>query len=468
LTDLRGKDPELAARFVEVRDLLDQPSDAPAPETLLPEVLASATSAPARRAQDRRYLAQEFTRLLDRIRAMDGFAAFAQPPATEDLLAEAGHGPVVTFNVSRFGSSALLMTTRQVTALSLPGLDSTAVIDHINAFYEALRGTSDLSPGAERIAAQAAIRDILAWLWDTAAEPVLRALGYHHAPSPGKDWPRVWWAPGGLMGLLPVHAAGHHTQSADPARRTVMDRVISSYTPTIGALAHARRHLITQHAEADQSLVVAMPTTPGLADQGKLPNVPAETAMLQTRLPHLYLLAEPGTAAGLSARQIPTKATVLSHLNGRAIAHFACHGYSDPSDPSRSRLLLHDHASDPLTVAALAPVDLDNARLAYLSACSTALTADTTLLDEAIHLASAFQLAGFPHVIGTLWQAHDELAIDIAESFYTALANDNGVLDTSRAADALHQAVREARDRYPITPSLWAAHIHAGAFRGEV
>ncbi len=463
LTDLRGKYPDLAARFVELRDLLDQTSDVASSAALLPEVSSSALGTPAHRASDRRHLAQEFTRLLDRIRALDGFATFAQPPATEDLLTEAGHGPVVMFNISRYGSDALLMTTSGVTALPLPGLDPATVIDHVNAFYEALHTTGDLNPGADRIGAQAAIRDILAWLWDTAADPVLRALGHHHTPAPRKDWPRVWWAPGGLMGLLPIHAAGYHTADADPAHRSVMERVISSYTPTIGALAHARRHLTARHAEADRSLIVAMPTTPGLPGQGRLPNVPAETAMLQTRLPHPHLLAEPGTTADLSAQQTPTKATVLAHLNSRAIAHFACHGYSDPSDPSRSQLLLHDHASDPLTVAALAPVALDRARLAYLSACSTALTADTTLLDEAIHLTSAFQLAGFPHVIGTLWQANDELAIDIAENFYTALASDNGVLDTSRATHALHQAVRKARDRYPITPSLWAAHIHAGA-----
>ena len=48
-----------------------------------------------------------------------------------------------------------------------------------------------------------------------------------------------------------------------------MDRVISSYTPTIGALAHAR----TAHAPAasgvtSRSLIVAMPTTPDLPGQG--------------------------------------------------------------------------------------------------------------------------------------------------------------------------------------------------------
>ena len=72
------------------------------------------------------------------------------------------------------------------------------------------------------------------------------------------------------------------------------------------------------------------------------------------------------------------------------IVHFACHGATNPSDPSQSLLLLQDHDSAPLTVASLAPVDLGQAQLAYLSACETALTFAPGLIDEAIHLTTAF------------------------------------------------------------------------------
>ena len=102
-------------------------------------------------------------------------------------------------------------------------------------------------------------------------------------------------------------------------------------------------------------------------------------------------------------------------------------------DPSRSRLLLHDHVRDPLTVAALASLDLDQARLAYLSACTTARMSGTRLLDEAIHLASAFQLAGFPRVIGTLWEIDDNTAIAIADTFYAGLPPDLMEPSTRRA-----------------------------------
>lgn len=135
------------------------------------------------------------------------------------------------------------------------------------------------------------------------------------------------------------------------------------------------------------------------------------------------LLTEPPADSDTPADQIPTKANVLEHLSGCAIAHFACHGYSDPADPSQSRLLLHDHRHDPLTVAALAPLTLDHVQLAYLSACGTARMTDGSVLDEAIHLASAFQLAGFPHVIGTLWEINDNAAVEIARYFYSSLSS---------------------------------------------
>jgi CHAT domain len=477
LTELRQHHPALAARFAELRDMLDQPA------TTAPLLAAGASDGaptdPLAPARDRRQLAGELATVLARIREQDGFATFGLPPHTRQLLEQATAGPVVLVNINSHRSDALLLTGGAVTSLPLPALTPAAVAGQIIAFRQALDTTTD--PGAspsDRTSAQGRIREILAWLWDTAAGPVLTALEYDSPPVPGRPWPRVWWAPGGLLSLLPVHAAGHHTHPADPAHRTVMDRVVSSYTPTVGALRYARQRASISAAlqERQRSLIVAMPTTPGLPGGGRLPNVPAETALLRTRLPHPRLLTEPEPGAGagaatgpvLAASDVPTRANVLAHLPGCGIAHFACHASTDPADPSRSLLLLHDHLDDPLNVASLAPVDLGHAQLAYLSACSTALTTATQLLDEAIHLTSAFQLAGFPHVIGSLWPISDAIAVTIADNFYTTLTTTTRttgepVLHTRHAAHALHHAVRAARDTYPATPSLWAAYIHAGA-----
>ncbi|WP_246269186.1 CHAT domain-containing tetratricopeptide repeat protein [Acrocarpospora macrocephala] len=444
LSDLRERHPDLADRFMALRDQLDQP------------VLREAAGQAVSPMDDRHRMAAELADVMERIRSLGGFASFALPPSIEELTEQATSGPVVTFNVSSFRSDALILTRTGISAVELPGLDQASLVDRIDRFRQALSSRDDV-----------VILDVLAWLWDVAAGPVLHELGID-GPPPGDitRWPRVWWAPGGLLTLLPIHAAGHHRAGPDPQHRAVLDRVVSSYTPTVTALRHARQHPAarTPPTGAERALIVAMPTTPGLLYRGRLPQVIREARLVADHLPGAVALTEPpGRAAGPPAETTPTKARVLTHLTTCAIAHFACHGLSDPTDPSASRLLLHDHQHDPLTVASLAPITLSHARLAYLSACSTALTSHTDLLDESIHLTSAFQMAGFPHVIGTLWEIADRSAVQIADTFYSALATGDGKVDTRRAPYALHQAVQSLRRQDPLTPSQWAAHLHAGA-----
>ncbi len=479
LTDLSEHHPELARQFVEQREQLDQPVN-----IKVSTEHSGAGQSPRLRqgntARARHRLAEQFNATLAAIRSLNGFASFALPPTVEELITEASHGPVVVFNVHSGRSDALLLTAHGITSLELPRLIPRDVVEAVNTFRQALQLARSGAGLSEREEAQETLLAVLRWLWDAAAGPVLEALGHDGQPAAAtrgpheEDWPRVWWAPGGLLGLLPLHAAGHHSDSADdPHRRTVMDRVVSSYTPTVRALRYARQRASRQAREtsAPGALIVAMPTTPHVP--GRLPFVDAETAMLQARLPDSVVLREPDPADGPAdlTPSTPTKANVLAHLPRCPIAHFACHGASHPADPSKSLLLLHDHKDDPLTVGSLAPVALDRARLAYLSACRTAAVDTARLLDEAIHLTSAFQLIGYPHVIGTLWEIDDRIAVRIAKTFYEGLRSDTGALDPDQAARALHEAVRSVRDGHDLppgkdrtrTPYVWAAHLHAGA-----
>ncbi|GAA3908890.1 CHAT domain-containing protein [Streptomyces lacrimifluminis] len=466
LTDLRAQHPELADRYVELRSLLDR-SPEPGQKTEVRDVNGEATVSllPAD-AFDRRQLAGEFVSLVARIRARDGFSSFGRTPVTSDLVAQAGDGPIVVFNTSTYRTDALLVTSAGVTAVPLPGASHDTLINQINNFHRALRTASAGATSRARMAAQKQLSQVLRWLWDTIAEPVLLALGFDHAPGPGKTLPRIWWAPGGLLGLLPVHAAGHHTDSPDdPGARTVMDRVVFSYTPTIRALRHARQRTDHGRRPGRRALIVAMPTTPGLPGEGRLHHVRDEAAVVASHLADSDTLIEPDLPHPLPSigNGYPTRVEVLNRLPVYSIAHFACHGTSFAGDPSQSHLLLHDHATAPFTVAALAPYHLDNADLAYLSACGTALSTNAELIDESIHLAAAFQLAGYPQVIGTLWEINDHHAVDVASSFYAGLTDEKGTVDPKRAARALHGTVVTARNALPQTPSLWAAYIHVGA-----
>ena len=108
---------------------------------------------------------------------------------------------------------------------------------------------------------------------------------------------------------------------------------------------------------------------------------------------------------------------VVTAVSDRSLAHFACHAVSDEDDPSSSHLVLYDHETRPLTVADIIRCATDAAELAFLSACSTAQTSPG-LPHEALHITSAFQVAGFPQVVGTLWPVKDSAAAEIVGDFY--------------------------------------------------
>ncbi len=68
-------------------------------------------------------------------------------------------------------------------------------------------------------------------------------------------------------------------------------------------------------------------------------------------------------------------------------------------------------------------------------------------------------LAGYAHVVGTLWPVDDTTARDI----YRQLTRDGSTPpEIGHAAHALHHATRTLRDQHPDKPALWAGHTHIG------
>jgi hypothetical protein len=468
LAALERAAPALAARFIWLRAILDADSPPPsqsatAPGPADPGQLSEPTE------EDRLLLAADLESVLVEIRSRDGFALFGLPPDSTALATAGAEGAVVVCNVTPENGHALIITGDRITALALPGLTAYTAQDQARIFYMALEEAL-----ADPQATPEGIPDVLAWLWDTVTGPVLEFLGIRAGPVGGAPPPRIWWAPGGLLGRLPVHAAGYHADPPAPAKRTVMDRVVFSYTPTVRTLLHARDRRDRVRAGAAvagaaatgpaglSSLIVAMPETPGVPG-AVLPGALGEAVAVAKLVPDPLILAEPGPGAGPATP--PTKPLVLAELARRQIAHFACHGVLDYADPAASRLLLHDHREDPMSVASLAAVDLSHVWLAFLSACDTALgLSGAELLDESTHLASAFQLAGFAHVVAAQWAVKDVVAARLAADFYARLADPGtGRLDPDRCARALRDAVAGQRDRYPDRPYLWAGYIHAGA-----
>ena len=141
------------------------------------------------------------------------------------------------------------------------------------------------------------------------------------------------------------------------------------------------------------------------------------------------------------------KQEIMSHLSSCNILHFARHDLTDSSDPSQSRLLLKDWETDRFTVANLMEMNLreHSPFLAYLSACGTGQLHDARFVDESIHLISAFQLAGFRQVIGTLWEVDDNLSQDMARLTYEEMRDKD--LTDALVSWGLYKATRELRNR---------------------
>jgi hypothetical protein len=139
------------------------------------------------------------------------------------------------------------------------------------------------------------------------------------------------------------------------------------------------------------------------------------------------------------------KQDVASHLQHCRIFHFAGHGATDHYDASNSRLILEDGT---LRVAELLEMNLleRSPFLAYLSACGTGRIKDDRSVDESIHLMSAFQLAGFRHVVGTLWEVRDELCVDMARITYEGMRD--GAMTDESVCCGLHHACRTLRDQF--------------------
>ncbi|MFI6070485.1 CHAT domain-containing protein [Actinoplanes sp. NPDC051343] len=405
LEALRRADPARAAELVRLRDRLDASDRAGVDLYHDDETVVRLGD----RTRRHRELAERWESLLAEIRRLPGLAGFLQPPAARSPQPPAD-GSIVVVNAGRFRCDALLLTAGEPVRAIRLDCDYADMLARARAFQEP-------RPDDRRL-----LRD-LAWLRSRVVRPVLSELGLLSTPGAA---PRIWWCPVGIASFLPLHAAA-------------MDEVVSSYTATVGAL---RPRDTPARRSGAGFLLVEMSRTPGARD---LPGARAEARQLAGLAPGLTHLS--GRAA--------TRDAVLAALPRHRIAHFACHAVTDERSPALNRLLLHDHESAPLTAVELSALD-SSVELGYLSACETARSSEA-LADEVVHIATALQLAGCRHVVGTLWPVADAAAGRVAAAFYAGLGPS---LETGGAARALHEAVRAVRADAPHQPSLWAAHIH--------
>ena len=433
ITHLKEMHEDLALKFDRLRKTISRL-----------QVQTVVTDSTAVNRLDQHRLAHEYNECLNLIREQEGFHNFLMMEEPSQLQIYAAQGPVVILNFSSFRGDAIIITSATVMSLHLIRFDLHEYFIQVGNFQAAVKFYPDN--------ASVPYKSSLKWLWEVVAEPVLDKLGFTHG---GQDLPRVWWIINGSNCLLPIHAAGDHDRalkSGEPC--TVLDRTISSYIPTLRALDHVRKAAAAfsstvRNDHPNTALLIKMPTTVG---DKELPNVSTEISLVEEKLRDRFQV---------TSLDRPKRNDVLPLLATSSMAHFACHGTANANDPSLSQLKLRDWKVAPLDVRVLLRSSLKKLQFVYLSACETAAMKVLKLREESIHLSAAFQMAGVPYTVATLWNIEDNLSVEIANDFYISLIDGQEEIDFGRSAKALHSAVLKARER-GVNVLLWGAFIHAG------
>ena len=155
-----------------------------------------------------------------------------------------------------------------------------------------------------------------------------------------------------------------------------------------------------------------------------------------------------------------TKEMILSRVATSSLLYFATHGIASNNNPlSGSFLVLSaDQFERGLWTAKEVQETRAIAQIAVLSACQTGLgkVHDAGI----IGLARAFQIAGIPRVVMSLWSVDDAATSELMQAFVEHLKQDNNI----SPAEALRKAMLEVRTQRPA-PSQWASFVLFGTPR---
>ncbi|KAG1769943.1 TPR-like protein [Suillus placidus] len=325
-----------------------------------------------------RQLTMQWDDVVSRIRMLPDFSQFLLPPLFSDLQKAAEEGPVIIVNASQYSCDALIVLSYQDPVHVPIDITQTEVSDLSSEFQS-------LSKKFGSFDNQHKLVSILRKLWHVIVDPVVQALRVSNI-HPGSH---IWWCPTAEFTLLPLHAAGLYEKKRD----RLSHMYISSYTPALATLVHARQ----------QRLMPIVSSFVSLEDND-------------------------ATVEG-----------ALDALNHNQWLHLACHGMPNRQQPFESSFTMRD---GPLMIKDIIRSNWQKPEFAFLSACHTTV-GDEKSPDESIHLAAAMQFSGFCSVIDSMWSVDDEVAQQVVSAFYEKLVDDSGRLDCTARCGGVAQGCEE-------------------------
>jgi CHAT domain-containing protein len=377
---------------------------------------------------------QALKRVLNEIRAIPTFESFAREMTIEDIAVALEDLAGCYLIVSPYGSYCVTVVAGE-NGVELSAVDVREVTGNLIANIAIM----DFDSGRlGLLAAQASGYSLDVPLADLVRLAPLATAIYSEMKRLEKT--AVVLVPTGLMGFVPLAAIPLSTDQGD----YLDDSVELQFAPSLALYRTCRRRAKFRRP----------PHFVGVADADSNFPLPGSRAELETLSNLFATIGKVETAAGsaVTLSWILNKATDCTHL------HFACHGYSDISQPFGGALLLANN--EKLTVRELAHMSGLQPRLVVASACQSGHVGGDDALDEFVGLAAGFLESGAACAVVSLWPVSDESTALLMTKFYDGMVIDDLSPHAAlrRARRWLRHLTNEDREQYlGQKPALAAA-----------
>ncbi|KAG8217993.1 hypothetical protein J3R82DRAFT_6176 [Butyriboletus roseoflavus] len=372
----------------------------------------------------------ELETLVTRICELPGLSHFLLPPLFSDLQQAAHEGPIIIVNVSKHGCDALIILVDQLNPIHIP----------LSITRNGVRQlSSKLGTLTVREKSMDITRDLGIIMWELWDEVVSSIMNFLQTVLPSQS--HIWWCPIAEFTLLPLHATSPYRKG----QQNLANLYISSYTPTLTALIHARRHVL-MHSASNGKLFIGIGQAKAMGES-ELVLVGAKLANIEQRIDRLTTFTHIEAQESCITR-------VAKELRKNEWVHLACHDIPNRNQPFKSMFTLHDGH---FTIDRISQCELENPEFAYLSACHTTV-GDKDSLDKVMHLASAMQFARFCSMIGTMWVVDDAQTNKITSVFYDNMIDKHGCLNYTHST--LNRMMKKLVD-VPFDQQI--LYVHLGA-----
>ncbi|EJD03273.1 TPR-like protein [Fomitiporia mediterranea MF3/22] len=360
----------------------------------------------------KRELSTQQEGIINEIRGVPGFENFLEAMPFKLLQQAASEGPVIVVNFGITRSDALIILVY---------------------IFASISGKTHRQFGADSAEYDKELRGAMKMLWDRVVSKVVVKLKEHGIA----EGSRIWWCPTFILSILPFHAAGPF-EDEDGTWKYLLDKYISSYTPTLGALINAR----SGGSGGEPTVLVIGDTS------------------LRSAKQEIRNIRNCGISTKLLVGKKVSRDAVVKDLREVTWVHFVCHGQLN-QDPFDASFNLSDGG---LTLLDIVQDNLPNAEFAFLSACHTAEQSHNGAHDEVLHLTAAMQFSGFRSVIGSMWELLDKDGPAFAKTVYEYMNNcEEGEVKYKRAAAGLRKAAIELKAREGIATERWVNLVNIGA-----